>query len=227
MLCPTSWVHFRTCPLTLSSSDSLTMNNGMKIVSKYNHNRITDTSLLFKRVQSRETYMAKNNRIEWVDTAKGIAMILIILEHTTCIDSTYIGVLFTQITLPVFFALSGYFFKSSTSFKSFIFSKISSLVIPTLFFFWGACFIYWMMQIMGVQFVIPFNWIYILDIFYPSEKIYCNGVVWFLIALFWVNCSYYIINNYLSKKYQILTVAIFGLGGGIIACLEYQFAIFP
>ena len=157
--------------------------------------------------------MSNINRIEWIDTVKGIAIILIILEHTTCIDSKYIGIVFTQITLPAFFALSGYFFKSSTSFKSFILSKISSLIIPTLFFFWGACLIYWMMQKIGVKFVIPFNWIYALDIFNPSEKIYCNGVVWFLIALFWVNCMFYLLNKNLSLKYQLFIVFFCGLGG--------------
>ena len=52
--------------------------------------------------------MSNINRIEWIDTVKGIAIILIILEHTTCIDSKYIGIVFTQITLPAFFALSDF-----------------------------------------------------------------------------------------------------------------------
>ena len=55
--------------------------------------------------------MSNINRIEWIDTVKGIAIILIILEHTTCIDSKYIGIIFTQMTLPAFFALSGYFLR--------------------------------------------------------------------------------------------------------------------
>lgn len=37
-------------------------------------------------------------RIEWIDTAKGIAILLIVLEHTTSIDKSYLGVIFTYIS---------------------------------------------------------------------------------------------------------------------------------
>ena len=50
-------------------------------------------------------------RIEWIDTAKGIAILLIVLEHTTSIDKSYLGVIFTYISLPIFYVMSGCFYK--------------------------------------------------------------------------------------------------------------------
>lgn len=146
-------------------------------------------------------------RIKWVDTAKGIAILLVVLEHTTRIDDTYVGVIFTHISLPLFFCLSGCFFKSDISFSSFLKSKITSLIIPTLFFFWGGCLLYFFLQSIGVHFEIPFRWIYMLDIFRPTEEIYCNGVVWFLISLFWVYCIFYIASRF--HNYIILLVFSF------------------
>lgn len=153
-------------------------------------------------------------RIEWIDTAKGIAILLIVLEHTTSIDKSYLGVIFTYISLPIFYVMSGCFYKQ-VAFKTFIFSKLNNLIIPTLFFFWGACFIYAMMQGIGVYFMIPFKPVYLLDIFMPTEEIYCNGVVWFLMSLFWVNILYYFIQKFLSSYcfIAIIICAILGVSG--------------
>lgn len=146
-------------------------------------------------------------RIEWIDTAKGIAILLVVLEHTTRIDETYVGVIFTHISLPLFFCLSGCFFKSEISLSLFLKSKITSLIIPTLFFFWGGCLLYFCLQSIGIHFEIPFRWIYVLDIFRPTEEIYCNGVVWFLISLFWVYCIFYMASRF--HNYIILLVFSF------------------
>lgn len=158
--------------------------------------------------------MSEHNRIDWIDSAKGIAIILIILEHTTSIDSNYCGIIITQVTLPLFYALSGYFFKEYISVRSFFLSKISSLIIPTLFFFWGACLTYWGMQRLGVQFKIPFSWSYAFDIFKPTEQIYCNGVIWFLISLFWVNCLFFLFCRVFPIKRLFIPTLFCGLGGG-------------
>lgn len=153
-------------------------------------------------------------RLDWIDTAKGIAILLIVLEHTTSIDHTYIGIIFTHISLPSFFCISGYFWKNNIPLNQFIKSKINSLLIPTFFFFWGACLVYWILQSIGVRFIIPFEIEYVFDLFKPTEEIYCNGVVWFLIALFWVNCIYYIVNKVvINECLQAVFVCVLGFIG--------------
>ena len=157
-------------------------------------------------------------RIEWIDTAKGVVILLVVLEHTTGIASTPTGLVIKNFDMPLFFVLSGIFFNTYSCFKNFLIKKISGILIPTFFFYWGSCLIYLLLQLIGVQFVIPFQWKYLLDLFQPDEVIYCNGVVWFLIALFWVNLMCYPLLKYVHGIWLIVCVIACGLLGvsGII-----------
>ena len=152
-------------------------------------------------------------RIEWVDTAKGIVILLVVLEHTTNIGSTQIGLILSNFRMPLYFVLSGIFFKTYGNIWNFLLKKVNNLLIPTLFFFWGSCIIYFLLQSIGVHFAIPFKMEYLLDLFLPYENIYCNGVVWFLIALFWVNVICYPLMKYLHGIGLILCVILCGLLG--------------
>lgn len=159
-------------------------------------------------------------RIEWVDTAKGIVILLVILEHTTSIATatTFTGLIIRNFDMPLFFVLSGIFFKTYGNIWNFLLKKINDLIIPTLFFFWGSCLVYFVLQSIGVHFVIPFQMKYLLDPFLPNEHFYCNGVVWFLIALFWVNIIFFPLMKYLHDTWLIICVILCGILGvsGII-----------
>lgn len=135
------------------------------------------------------------------------------LEHTTGIDQTHVGVMFTHVSLPLFYCLSGYFWKSDTSAAMFFKGKINSLLIPALFFLGRACLVYYCLQLIGVHFVIPFRFGYIFDIFRPTEEIYCNGVVWFLISLFWLNCFFYFVSSVVQGKMFYFVLIISSLCG--------------
>ena len=39
----------------------------------------------------------KKNRIEWIDTAKGLTILLVVLGHTTSINTTFLGVFFLHL----------------------------------------------------------------------------------------------------------------------------------
>ena len=157
-------------------------------------------------------------RIEWIDTAKGIVILIVVMEHTTGIASTPLGLILRNFDMPLYFVLSGIFFKTYGCFWNFVIKKTDSLLIPTFFFFWGGCFVYAILQSVGLHFVIPFQPKYLLDLFMPYEEIYCNGVVWFLIALFWVNLICYSLMKYLHGIRLIVCVIVCGLLGvsGII-----------
>ena len=81
----------------------------------------------------------KNKRIEWVDVLKGFAIILVLLTH-----SGFPGVFAIELSpfmVQIFFLLSGYVFsiKKYQTFKSFIYAKFKSLIIPLISF---SCIIY-------------------------------------------------------------------------------------
>ncbi len=65
-------------------------------------------------------------RIKWIDIAKGIAIILVIIGHTTDVDSTR-GLIFS-FHMPLFFMASAFTMKYSDSIKMFFKKNIKSIL---------------------------------------------------------------------------------------------------
>ncbi len=64
----------------------------------------------------------QTDRIEWIDLAKGICIILVVMLHAR-VD---IGFSLSHFRMPLYFVLSGLFFKTYGNFKGFIIKKIIS-----------------------------------------------------------------------------------------------------
>lgn len=107
--------------------------------------------------------MEEKARIEWIDLAKGLCMFFVILGHVPQIyeyfDAREAINVIAYFRMPLYFLLSGLFFKTYSSFRIFCFKKINHLIIPYLFF-------------------------YILNRIFPSLQFYQN---WFLFCLFCIN----------------------------------------
>ena len=78
------------------------------------------------------------NRIEYIDLAKGICMVLVVLGH---FQEKYgyaklqeLNCTLSYIRMPLYFFLSGIFFKTYGSFRYFLTKKTNHLVIPYLVF---------------------------------------------------------------------------------------------
>lgn len=63
-------------------------------------------------------------RIDWIDIAKGIGIISVILGHLR--TPLYISEMIFSFHMPLFFVISGYFYKER-KLKNFIFLKYKSL----------------------------------------------------------------------------------------------------
>lgn len=75
--------------------------------------------------------MSKTRYLPWLDTAKGIGIILVIIGHSmfpmhTLIDSFH---------MPLFFVLSGLTFSAKSTFRSFVVKKTKRILLP--FAFWS------------------------------------------------------------------------------------------
>lgn len=150
-------------------------------------------------------------RIEFIDLAKGICIILVVVLHASSDDGIP---LLMALRMPLYFVLSGLFFKSYDSFYSFIIKKINRLLIPLLFFIFIG-FILAMMLRSPME-----N----LKIFF-SNPVTFNFPLWFLICLFEVNIIYYIIQSISANSYlQTLIVLAFGLMG---MALDYYNIFLP
>lgn len=159
-----------------------------------------------KKVQS-------TKRIEWVDTAKGICILLVVLNHIMIINSSWENPLndfLSSFRMPLYFFLSGVFFKTYNNFNTFIIKKINKQLIPFTFFY----IVYSSISIFVFSYPIQ---IALTDfIFNQCQTIY--GPLWFLLCLFEINILFYIIHLLIKKKLAQYCITLFiGCGGLLLA----------
>lgn len=72
-----------------------------------------------------------NQRLDFVDIAKGIGLILVVCSHS---DAFGLMWYMMDMCIPIFFFCSGYTFKMKGTFKESMFKKFRRLFVPYLFF---------------------------------------------------------------------------------------------
>ena len=75
--------------------------------------------------------MNMNKRLDYVDIAKGIGLILVVCSHSDAFDLMW---LMMDMCIPIFFFCSGYTFKMKGTFMESMKRKIRKLFVPYLFF---------------------------------------------------------------------------------------------
>ncbi len=126
-----------------------------------------------------KTSVMQRKRIDWVDLAKGIGILLVVWAHAKGPGANYIY----QFHMPLFFLISGYLYSSKDSWPRFLWKRICGLYIP---------FVFWNVLAFLIRFKVqypPISWEttkdVILRVFLTLDK---NGRVfgasWFLGALF-------------------------------------------
>ena len=138
-------------------------------------------------------------RIEYIDLAKGICMIMVIILHIGGIGierDIYIEA-FWLFMLPLFFILSGYFFSASSGFKSFVWKKTKTLLFPYLIFSFPV-FLYNILY----YYSHTFSWEYVLQ----NSSIH-NHPLWFVFSLYLMSICFYLLYTYINK-YNVLIIII-------------------
>ena len=72
-------------------------------------------------------------RIEWIDTAKGICILLVVYSHVYMGDHPALLHFQDYFRMPLYFLLSGLFFKTYNNFHNFFIKKTNKLLIPFVF----------------------------------------------------------------------------------------------
>ena len=143
-----------------------------------------------------------NNRIEYVDIAKGLCMILVVWQHVhTYYETLETGEFYLEsFRMPLFFLISGMFFKTYDSFGIFMRRKFDTIIVPFLFFYLlFSVIVPNVLHMCGyaeLRQSSKLGWYSIFNCIF--EKTYSNSPVWFLLALFWLNLMFYGI-NYISR----------------------------
>lgn len=162
----------------------------------------------------RKTLMSK--RIEFIDIARGIGILLVVLGHN---DFGYISPFAHQVIysfhMPLFFFLSGYFLNAATGFGDFVVKRFNSLLKPYYFTIFMVYFMSISFGIMGFQTALR----RIVKSLYASGY-YLDWVqLWFLPHLFVVSLYAFVFykltarlgNRFLRWAVLILTLLVASL----------------
>lgn len=139
-----------------------------------------------------------SKRIEFLDLAKGICIILVVVFHICAFYKvqTPAADFFKAFRMPLYFFLSGLFFKTYSGFWNFCKRKTNKLLIP--FFFWyllcSVCISLLVCHYFGVKLDQAGSCTLLgsLTNFIVREN-FANSAIWFLLCLFEVNILFYIV----------------------------------
>ena len=152
------------------------------------------------------------NRLEYVDIAKGIGIVLVVCSHTDALSLMWVMM---DMCIPIFFFCSGYTFKMKGSFKDSMKKKVRKLLVPYLFFnlmmFCVFCH-FSLREFVGI--VYSRYSLYPLDVT-PNIKFFTSGnyPMWYLTSmvvsyfLFYLLVYYEKFKNFLMLFYAIWVVA--------------------
>ncbi|TSB47219.1 acyltransferase family protein [Alkalicoccobacillus porphyridii] len=155
-----------------------------------------------------------SDRVKWIDAAKGIGIILVVMSHAPIHDS--IKNFLFAFHMPMFFYLSGIVYKtSSLPTSTFILKKARGLLLP-YFIFSFITYIVWFFVTRHFPFtsgdqvdpIVPFSGIFIST---PVDyQLTYNPAIWFLTCLFVVEVLFYLYQR-LSKG-RWLPILLIGCG---------------
>ncbi|MEH7250384.1 acyltransferase family protein [Neobacillus niacini] len=154
-----------------------------------------------------------SKRIKWIDTCKGIGIILVIIGHTP-IDPTARSIIYA-FHMPLFFFISGYFFSENRykNLKEITVSKFKSLIIPYISFSIISFFLlnYLFDQPVAVRVFLE------QMIISKRNSISYDDPIWFLTSLFTIEILYYLLVKFSQKLYlRLLSVILIGFTSSIV-----------
>lgn len=148
--------------------------------------------------------MNEKKRIEYLDIAKGICLLLVIYAHARGPFFRFIY----QFHMPFFFLVSGYLHNSEKNRKDFILGKLYSLYIP--FVFWNLSIT--ILRLLTHPSKTKEYIILLFQILLTIEKDgQYFGATWFPAALFLVSCSYKLIESRIHNL-NYVTILFFLIG---------------
>lgn len=149
------------------------------------------------------------NRITWIDTAKGIGIILVVLFHFPNISKinyfSYWGDFITTFYMPYFFIISGLFYNKNSLSK-----RIKRLMVPYIIFY-TLGFVY------NILYKIikndSFDFISFFNPFLGDTINYYNTPIWFLLSLTQMSIIGYILFKYMPNYIGLSISCIISLIG--------------
>lgn len=158
-------------------------------------------------------------RIDFIDKIKGVCIILVIYSHI--LGDLFEGARFIFcFHMPIFFCLSGLFFKPYTCYKEFLRRKVNTLLVPFVFFYIISYSLFFLKKA-AFGSIQNFS---IWDFLYGEQMF--NISLWFLLSLFIISNIMYGIHYLKSSIVKLLVVAILGMIGYVGALFNFGNLLF-
>ncbi len=155
-------------------------------------------------------------REEFMDIFRGLGIIVMIMGHISNGFGDKFDYFIHAFHMPMFFFVSGYFFRScqneSPKVLDYIYKKVKTLIVPYIFF--GLFhYIIWLIFIWDNSVIDFYNPLLHL-ISYNTFGLPIAGALWFLTALFGTNIIYFFIESYVNNSVikDIIVIMISLLG---------------
>lgn len=150
------------------------------------------------------------NRIEWIDVAKGIGIMLVILGHT--IDLNYSSIIYT-FHMPLFFLLSGLFAKHYDCFKTAVKKRTHTILIPWMNLYIISLFVVLIIPEWRTE--LNVNGL-LMELYTTNTNLIQNSSLWYLVCFFFVTLFFQIMSSFKlaplnKKKVMVLIVIILAL----------------
>ena len=145
--------------------------------------------------------LAKENRIDWIDMAKGYGMLFVIWAH---LDSGVISSWMYTFHLPLFFFLSGYTFRTTDTFECFVKKKIKRMLIPYLWLGVGIIVFSVLLSLKNNTFSVGYVGGLFLQLLLQKRA----WTLWFLACLLVVNFFFYLMHRFIKSEVILIIIAI-------------------
>ena len=164
------------------------------------------------------TNVNASSRIEWIDAAKGIGIIFVVLGHIWLIGpgQKYIN----SFHMPLFFFLSGYIFRVGNyrNLRQFVCSKVNRILIP---YAWFSIFtyIYWVMfeRAVSGNTVSPVTAFVNIFVCQGTDRhLPHNPALWFLPCLFIVEVMFFCIARNIKREFVPIILLISSIASNYI-----------
>lgn len=174
-------------------------------------------------------------RIQFIDLAKGVCIILVVMFHIFLFyeEEMPIPYFFMAFRMPLYFCLSGMFFKSYGGFVRFMIHKTNKLLIPFTFFYLltSVALPLCLFHLCGFSMEhYPNSGIKDSLMAFYSNELFPNIPIWFLLCLFEMNILFFIFKELATrtKRYFHLTLfAVCMLTGALgIYCSYHQINLY-
>ncbi|MCD8281730.1 MAG: acyltransferase [Prevotella sp.] len=152
-------------------------------------------------------------RIDWIDLAKGICILLVMWWHVKELysnrgftDRSYVLYTANYFRMPLYFFLSGLFFKTYGGYVDFLIRKTNKLFVPFIVF-----------AVLAVAYTLI--WPDKLPALRTWQSFYPFVTIWFLWCLFLMNNLFYLVlhlseNNLPTLYVSIVLLGLFGFWSG-------------